>query len=114
MSTASLNRRGASALRVVSVVLGLGVVWFVSDAATSPSTMLLVAALIATGTAATALGAVSNGARALVSLLAARLGASVPPQPEESTELPTVIVQSRPDAPGKPSPRAPGLFLAAA
>ncbi|WP_440708767.1 DUF6412 domain-containing protein [Herbiconiux sp. YIM B11900] len=114
MSTRLRHGRGAGALRVLGVVLGLGLVWFVSDTTGAPSSALLVAALIAAGTAATALGAVSTGARALISLLAARLGASVAPPPAESAELPTVIVQSRPDAPGKPSPRAPGQFLAAA
>ncbi|NQX28254.1 hypothetical protein HQQ81_12975 [Microbacteriaceae bacterium VKM Ac-2854] len=41
------------------------------------------------------------------------LRTALPPmRAPERVELPVIITQSRPDAPGRPSPRAPGSFAA--
>ncbi|MCS5736181.1 DUF6412 domain-containing protein [Herbiconiux daphne] len=100
----------AAAARVVAVGLGVGFVWMVSSSGdVSPGVVAALAVV-----AGASLVALTVSSRVLVAALVALAAASVAGPPAEPVELPATITQSRPDAPGRPQPRAPGRLLAAA
>ncbi len=105
-----------SAWRVVAVTLGLGIAWLlVADAsaaggvpgATSTGAGVLAAVALVAAASAAAIAS-SASLRILIATLVALAGASVARAPAERIDLPATITQSRPDAPGRPLPRAPG------
>jgi hypothetical protein len=112
--TAESTRAAARALlRVTAVALGLGLVWFISSSGALDTGTVTALALAATATALAA-GSAAVALRALGAVLARFVRASARPCPTTDVDLPVTVVQSRPDAPGRPRTRAPGRLLAAA
>ncbi len=110
-----------SLARRAAVISGLGFVWLVTAGAAgyglatagqpaAPS----VAVLVVIAAAAAALATVSATSRILLALAAALARAAAASPPGERPDLPVRVTQSRPDAAGKPRPRAPGRLLAVA
>jgi len=107
--------------RRTAVLSGLGFVWLVTAsigsagvAAAGQPAHSAVAVMVVIAAAAATLATVSATARILLALAAAfaRAAAAVPPG--ERPDLPVRITQARPDAAGKPRPRAPGRLVAVA
>ncbi|WP_291044343.1 DUF6412 domain-containing protein [Herbiconiux sp.] len=117
---ASAARAGRTAAVLLGMGFGAGLVWLVTtDSASSASGAgvgLGVGVGVGFGVALTVLAAsaaftaVSDTVRTVVGALLALLGASVPRPPAARIDLPATITQRRPDAPGRPQPRAPGLL----
>lgn len=84
------------------VLLTLGLVLAVGYA----EPMALLAGVAAVGFA------LAVSARLRERMLVALHTAAPPMRAPEPVELPIIITQSRPDAPGRPAPRAPGSFAA--
>jgi hypothetical protein len=84
------------------VLLTLGLVLAVGSA----EPMALLAGVAAVGFA------LAVSARLRERMLVALHTAAPPARAPEHVELPVIITQSRPDAPGRPSPRAPGSLAA--
>ncbi|WP_157078980.1 DUF6412 domain-containing protein [Herbiconiux solani] len=98
----------SAVVRLLSVVMGLGLVWFVSSSVSGQAAPgLVLAAAVLTAGALVAVVA----ARGVLAAIAWMLRATEPRHPAERIDLPASIVQSRPDAPGRPQPRAPGHLL---
>ncbi|MFB2597561.1 DUF6412 domain-containing protein [Herbiconiux sp. P17] len=128
--TAERMRDSGSALwRALAVFAGLGVAWLLTAnivgagvgasatagqgaGAGAGAGLIAAVALVAATTAAVV--ALSATLRTLIATIVALSGASVARAPAERIDLPATITQSRPDAPGRPQPRAPGRRLAAA
>ncbi|GAA2244476.1 hypothetical protein GCM10009851_32200 [Herbiconiux moechotypicola] len=105
----------SSVLRALAVTSGLGLVWFVT-AGELPLSAGGSAALVATGLALAALGAAASTTAAVVraSRHALALLAALSSSSTRRTAAPEPlhpITQARPDAAGRPLPRAPGRFL---
>lgn len=117
---ASAARAGRTAAVLLGMGFGAGLVWLVTADSASSASGASVGLGVGFGLALTvlaasaALVAVSDTVRAIVGALLALLGASVPRPPADRIDLPATITQRRPDAPGRPQPRAPGLLLAIA
>jgi hypothetical protein len=106
--------RRAALLRLLAVVAGLGLVWFVTAGATPASGgLLLGAAGVALATAVVAAAAVSAASARVAVALVVALSGSASRRPAERIDLPAAITQARPDAAGRPRPRAPGVALQA-
>jgi hypothetical protein len=111
MSGERMRTGGHALLRVAAVALGLGLVWFVSSSGAVDPAALTAFAIAAAAATATAL---VLAARGLGAVIAALVGITPVERPRDDADLPVAIVQSRPDAPGRPRTRAPGRLLAAA
>ncbi|MGA1835292.1 DUF6412 domain-containing protein [Herbiconiux sp. 11R-BC] len=105
-------------LRLLAVAMGLGFTWFVAAGLGSvaapgldpaPTGILAAVAVLA---AAAGLAHVSASARLLLASILALSGPRTERGGDDDPGLPAVITQSRPDAPGRPQPRAPGRLLA--
>ncbi|MFB2556893.1 DUF6412 domain-containing protein [Herbiconiux liangxiaofengii] len=108
-------RAGTSALlTLTAVALGLGLVWFISSSGATGAVDPALLSALALAATAVALTSAVLAVRTLGAVIAAMLGASARPRPDDDVELPVVVLQSRPDAPGRPRTRAPGRLLAAA
>jgi hypothetical protein len=104
-------------LALVAVALGLGAVWLVTaQGGGDPAAGLGVSMGLALSVAGAVgvIAAVSASARLILGALLALIGAVVGRAPAERIDLPATITQRRPDAPGRPQPRAPGRLLAIA
>lgn len=120
---ASTSRAARAASVLLGMGFGAGLVWLVTahpGSGSAPGVGLELGVGIGFGVALTvlagvaALAAVADSVRMIVGALLALLGASVAGAPAERVDLPATITQRRPDAPGRPQPRAPGLLLAIA
>lgn len=104
--------------RRAAVLSGLGFVWLVTaslgsaGAAAGQPANSAVAVMVVI--AAAALATVSATSRILLALAAACDRAAAAAPPGERPDLPVRVTQARPDAAGKPRPRAPGRLLAVA
>jgi hypothetical protein len=96
---------------VAAVALGVGLVWFITSGVPVDGGAASLLALAATALLA---ASVVAAVRALGAVIARLATASAPPRPSDDADLPVTVVQSRPDAPGRPRTRAPGRLLAAA
>ncbi|TAJ50006.1 MAG: hypothetical protein EPO52_01370 [Herbiconiux sp.] len=120
MTGERMRGAGRALVRHAGVISGLGFVWLVTAGATSggldagqPANSA-VAVMVVIAAAAAALATVSALSRILLALAAAVAGAAAAAPPGERPDLPVRITQARPDAAGKPRPRAPGRLLAVA
>jgi hypothetical protein len=116
MTADSMRVAARDVLRLAAVASGLGLVWFVGSSGALDSGAVTALALAATALAAGSVAAASVASvlRALGAVLARFVRASARPRPADDVDLPVTVVQSRPDAPGRPRTRAPGRLLAAA
>jgi len=108
--------------RRTAVISGLGFVWLVTAsigsagvaAVAGPPANSAVAVMVVIAAAAAALATVSATSRILTALAAAFARAAAAAPPGDRPDLPVRVTQARPDAAGKPRPRAPGRLLAVA
>ncbi|MCS5718902.1 DUF6412 domain-containing protein [Herbiconiux sp. CPCC 205763] len=129
MTAQRMRDSGSAAWRLLAAATGLGFAWLLtanvvgagvgasvsagsSTGAGAGAGLIAAVALVAATTAAAM--ALSASLRILIATIVALSGASVARAPSERVDLPVMITQSRPDAPGRPQPRAPGRRLAAA